>query len=399
MAVAPAIPPRGLPEPPPEARAHAGRVAARIAAEIEAAGGAISFERYMELALYAPGLGYYVAGARKLGPAGDYVTAPELGGLFARCLAVQCAEILERCGGDTVVELGAGSGALAAGLLAALEAAGAAPRRYAIVEVSPELRERQQATLAARAGGLAARVEWWERLPAPGSVRGVIVANELLDALPVHRFRIRGGRVRMLGVARAGEGFGWVELDPEPALERAVRAVEADLGRTLPDGYTSELCLRLAPWVATVTGLLGRGAALFVDYGHPRAEYYHETRRDGTLMCHYRHRAHGEPLVLAGLQDITAHVDFTAVAEAGAAAGAGLLGYTTQAWFLMGCGLERHAQALATAPERERWRLAQEVRTLTLPTEMGERFKAIALGRGIEGPLAGFALRDERHRL
>ena len=399
MAVAPAIPPRGLPEPPPEARAHAARLTARIAAEIDAAGGAIPFERYMELALYAPGLGYYVAGARKLGPAGDFVTAPELGGLFAQCLAVQCAEVLERSGGDTVVELGAGSGALAAGLLAALEAVGAAPRRYAIVEVSPELRERQRATLAARAGALAGRVEWWERLPAPGSVRGVIVANEVLDALPVHRFRIRGGRVRMLGVARAGEGFGWVELDPEPALERAVRAVEADLGRALPEGYTSELCLRLAPWVATVTGLVGRGAALFVDYGHPRAEYYHETRRDGTLMCHYRHRAHGEPLVLAGLQDITAHVDFTAVAEAGTAAGAELLGYTTQAWFLMGCGLERHAQALAAAPERERWRLAQEVRTLALPTEMGERFKAIALGRGVEGPLAGFALRDERHRL
>ncbi len=388
-----------LPPPSPEAAAHSARLARAIGAAIEAAGGAIPFERFMELALYAPGLGYYVAGARKLGAAGDFVTAPELGGLFGRCLASQCAEVLARVDGDTVVEFGAGTGALAADLLAGLAEEGRLPARYAVVEVSPELRARQRETLGRRAGRLAERVVWWERLPEPGTVRGVVVANEVLDALPVHRFRIRAGAVRMLGVACAGVGFRWVELDPAPALERAVRALEAALGRPFPEGYTSEVCLRLGPWVATVAGLLAAGAALFIDYGHPRAEYYHPDRRDGTLMCHYRHRAHGEALARVGLQDITAHVDFTAVAEAAAGAGTEVLGYTTQAWFLMGCGLERHAAALAEAPAPARWRLAQEIRTLTLPGEMGERFKAMAVGRALDGPLMGFALRDQRHRL
>jgi len=393
--------PAALPPPPPEAAAHGARVAARIAAEIDAAGGAIAFERFMELALYAPGLGYYVAGARKLGTAGDFVTAPELGGVFGRCLAAQCAQALAAVDGDTVVEFGAGTGALAADLLAGLAEEGRAPARYAIVEVSPELRARQRETLRRRVPALAARVEWWERLPAPGSVRGVVLANEVLDALPVHRFRVRGGAVRMLGVARAGGGgaFRWVELDPHPALERAVRALETALGRPFPDGYTSEVCLRLAPWVATAGGLLEAGALLLVDYGYPRAEYYHETRRDGTLMCHYRHRAHADPLSLVGLQDISAHVDFTAVAEAGTAAGLTLLGFAPQAWFLMGCGLDRYAEALAGEGTLARARLAQEIRTLTLPGEMGARFHAIALGRGVDEPLRGFALRDERHRL
>ena len=386
-----------LPEPDADAREHGARVAAALREAIAAAGGALPFDRFMELALYAPGLGYYSAGARRFGPGGDFVTAPELSPLFGACVATQAAELLAALGGGDVLELGAGRGTLAADLLAGLRDAGRLPGRYLILELSGALRQEQRATLARRVPELLDRVAWLDRLPQRG-VRGLVFGNEVADALPVSRFRVTAGGVEEAHVAAAGDGFAWLWRPAGAALGAAVAALQDEVG-ALPAGYTSELCLRLAPWVAGLAGALEAGALLLVDYGYPRREYYHPQRIDGTLQCHYRQRAHADPLRLAGLQDITAHVDFTALAEAGHAAGLGVAGYSTQAHFLLGCGLDEHlAAARAAAPEAELARL-HEAKLLTLPGEMGERFQALALTRSVTHPLRGFALRDLRGRL
>jgi SAM-dependent MidA family methyltransferase len=386
-----------LPEPDAAARAHGARVAAALREAIAAAGGALPFDRFMELALYAPGLGYYSAGARRFGRDGDFVTAPELSSLFGGCLAAQAGELLETLGGGDLLELGAGRGTLAADLLAALAAAGRLPDRYLILELSGTLRAEQQATLARRVPRLADRVRWLDTLP-EGGFRGLIFGNEVADALPVSRFRLAAERVEEAFVERAGDRFAWAWRPASAALAARVAALRAEVG-PLADGYTSELCLRLAPWTAALAGALATGALLLVDYGYPRREYYHPQRVDGTLQCHYRQRAHADPLRLVGLQDITAHVDFTAIAEAGHGAGLRLAGYTTQAHFLLGCGLD--TLLAASDPDATAAHLARmgEARALTLPGEMGERFQAIALTRGCDRPLRGFSLRDLRARL
>jgi len=374
----------------PDEAGHEARVVAHIGAAIDAAGGWIPFSRYMQLALYAPGLGYYAAGAHKLGAGGDFVTAPELSPVFGRCLASEVGGILAVLGGGDVLEVGAGSGALAAELLAALERAGRLPRRYLILETSPDLRHRQQAALAALPAALGARLAWLER-PPETPFAGVVIANEVADALPVERFRVGEGGVLQLGVARAQDRFAWQARPADAALAAAVAA----LGVALPVGYESELCPLLAPWLATVTGPLAAGVALFLDYGATRAEYYGPGRRGGTLGCFFRQRRHEDPFVRVGLQDLTAWVDFTALAEAGLAAGLAVAGYTTQAHFLIGNGFERHLAEVRAGlrPEREPLAARAALR-LVLPTDMGERFKCLALARAYEAPLAGFVLRD-----
>jgi SAM-dependent MidA family methyltransferase len=389
--------PLDLPEPSADELAHSARVAERVRLEIDKQRGWIGFARYMELALYEPGLGYYSAGARKLGAEGDFVTAPEVAPVFSRCLAAQCAEVLEQAGGDGILELGAGSGALAAELLLELERLQALPRRYAILDLSADLRDRQLHTLRTRAPGLLPRVEWLDRLP--DGWRGLMLGNEVLDALPIERFRVRDGRVRPLGVAWRQGNFTLEEGPEDPVLQRAVANLERDLGAPLADGYESELNLRLGPWLAGLAAALERGLLLFADYGLPRREYYSVERRSGTLLCHYRHRFHDDALWRPGLQDIGAWVDFTAVADAGLAAGLALAGYATQAHFLLGCGLADQLELAADRPDTERLRLAREVQLLTLPGEMGERFKVIALSKGYDAPLRGFGVRDLRHAL
>jgi SAM-dependent MidA family methyltransferase len=388
-----------LPPLTPAERAHAERVAEHIRDFIAAHGGAIGFDTYMRLALYAPGLGYYSAGATKFGDAGDFVTAPEVSSLFSRCLARQVAEVLEVTGGD-VLELGAGLGTMAADLLTELAALQRLPRRYRILEVSADLAERQRARLARLPPEISARIEWLDRWPAQG-MRGVVLANEVLDAMPVTRFVLRGAagaqRVRALGVAARGDGFAWRELDPAPELEQAVRGVLDSLPRELPDGYVSEVCLSFQPWIASLAAQLEHGVALLIDYGLPRAHLYHPERSAGTLRCHFRHRAHDDPFINVGLQDITAWVDFTRVAEAADGAGLEVLGFTTQAGFLIGAGMEPllSGEMLAAGDdERRRARLAGEARRLMLPGEMGEIFKVIALGRGHHEPLAGFRTQE-----
>jgi len=387
----PHTPAGALPEVTPEEAARRDALAKLILAEIDAGGGVVSFARFMELALYAPGLGYYTGGKHKFGAAGDFVTATELGTVFARCLARQCAQILKTVGGN-LLEAGAGRGRLAAELLLELERLGQLPERYFILELSSELRAVQAQTLHRHAPRLATRVVWLERLP-PIGFRGIVLGNELLDAMPVERFRMRADGIARLGVGAEGGRFVWCEM--KAGRELRERASRLELA---PD-YESEIGLVAEGWVRSVADILEQGVLLLIDYGFPRAEFYHPDRRGGTLMCHYRHRAHTDPLTHVGLQDITAHVDFTAIARAGVEAGLDLLGYTSQAMFLIGCGLDEIVAALPEGDTRARLAITNEIKKLTLPQEMGELFKAIALGRGIDIALRGFALQNRRERL
>jgi SAM-dependent MidA family methyltransferase len=382
-----------------EERAHEVRVIERIGAAIAAAGGWLPFADYMELALYAPGLGYYAAGAHKLGAGGDFTTAPELSPVFARCLANQCTEVLAALGGGEILEIGAGTGALAHGLLAELARTGTLPARYRILELSGELRERQQRTLSVLPPAIAARVSWEDRVPA-APLEGLVLANEVLDALPVDRFRLGARGVEALGVAVEDGRFAWHARAAEGRLLDALAEIEATIGEALPAGYVSELSLRLSPWLAAVTAPLERGIALFMDYGMARTEYYAPGRDGGTLGCFHRQRRHDDPFVNVGLQDITAAVDFTRVAEAGLAAGFTVAGYTSQAHFLLANGFEQQLAAVrAAAGPGDEPLLARAAARLVLPGDMGERFKCIALARGYPSPLRGFALRDDAARL
>lgn len=383
-----------LPQPDAAALAHSQSVVVALRREIAAQGGALVFERFMALALYAPGLGYYSAGARKLGADGDFVTAPEISPIFSRCVAAQCAEVLQHLGGGSLLELGAGSGAMACDVLAELVRRQALPDSYFILEVSADLRERQQARVRAQIPELARRVHWLESLPAT-PLNGVILANEVLDALPVARFRWRAGVPVELAVAHDDDGFSWVECGPRADFDPAIAALLSGC----PDGYTSEWNPGLAPWIDAVAATLESGLLLFMDYGYPRREFYHPQRMDGTLRCHYRHRAHGDPFLWPGLQDITAAVDFTAVADAAARSGLAVGGFTTQAHLLIGCGLEQVAADLDDADTRRRAALSRQVQVLTLPGEMGEVVKAMALTRNLTLPLRGFTGLDHRHRL
>jgi SAM-dependent MidA family methyltransferase len=381
---------------------HAARVHGHIAAEILAAGGWLSFERFMDVALYAPGLGYYSAGAHKFGGGGDFTTAPEISALFGACVARQCAEVLAAVGRGGILEIGAGSGRLAADVLGRLERSGELPEHYWILEISADLRERQRRLLGERLPHLMGRVMWLDAPPVQ-PFDGVILANEVLDALPVARFRRRRSRVEELGVAVDGDRFIWAARDAGRDMAGAVdvlaRAAAAAGAGEWPDGYLSEYCPRLAEWTAAVTRPLAAGAVLWFDYGLPRAHYYLPERHDGTLLCHFRHRAHADPLRLPGLEDITAWVDFTALALAAAGAGFEVAGFTTQTYFLAGLGVDQEMLALAQSDENRFARLANEARRLMLPGEMGERFKAMAWTRGMRAALGGFALRDLRHVL
>jgi len=386
-----------LPQPASDAAALSESLRGLIAGEIEAAGGAIPFSRYMELCLYAPGLGYYSAGQRKFGAGGDFVTAPEVSPLFGRSLARCCAAALQQTAGGDVLEFGAGSGRLAVDLLGELDGLGCLPQRYFILERSADLQQRQQQLLRHELPQLLERVVWLERLP-PAGFRGVMLANEVLDAMAVERFRWQGTAASQFFVVQDNTGFKWLERAAEtPGLLAAIDVLAGTCG--LPAGYVSEINLSLGPWVRSVAGRLEGGLLLLVDYGYERNEYYHPQRSSGTLMCHYRQRAHADPFLWPGLQDITAHVDFTAVAEAATAAGLAVSGYTTQAWCLLDCGLDGLLQAAGPTDSTAYLQLAQQAKTLILPGEMGERFKCMALTRGIEPALPGFRLQDFRHRL
>lgn len=391
--------PLELPDLTPDEAAHSAALMEHIRAVIEAEGGWIGFDRFMQLALYEPGLGYYSAGARKFGAEGDFITAPEVAPVFSRCLALQCAEVIRELGPESrLLELGAGSGVMAAELLAELERQDALPAEYWILDLSADLRERQHETIAQSVPHLLARVQWLDSLPDEPFI-GMILANEVLDALTLERFAIRNGDVNALGVSSE---FGQLQLGEVRAASRlvaAVRKIEEDTGAALPDGYESEVCTGLARWFESIAYSLERGVILFIDYGLPRREYYSVERTRGTLLCHFRHRFHEDALTRVGLQDITAWVDFTAVAEAAQGAGCEVAGYTTQAHFLIGCGLGDFVANVEGLELVQRLNLSRQAMVLTLPGEMGERFKVIALSKNYDSPLRGFVTRDLRHSL
>jgi SAM-dependent MidA family methyltransferase len=400
--------PATLPAPSPEAAQHSALLTEFIRRDIAAQGGWISFARYMELALYTPGLGYYTAGAHKFGAAGDFITAPELSPLFGRTVARQAAEIMA-FSSPHILELGAGSGKLAADMLAELEQLGRLPDSYALLEVSADLRARQQTLMCERLPHLLERVRWLDALPE--KFNGAIIANEVLDALPVHLVhwhdsaitergvalarstppdaRLSGG----LGAASGEHGFIWQERAiSDAALLHAAQQIK------VPDDYVSEICLAARGLINSLAQRLEQGAMLFIDYGFGAREFYHPQRSRGTLMCHYRHHAHDDPFFLPGLQDITAHVNFTDIADCAIDAGLDLIGYTSQAFFLINCGITALLQDTSPESLHDYLPLSAQLQKLTSPAEMGELFKVIAMGKecavspdeGISNPLCGF---------
>ena len=386
-----------LPQPALEEMAFSQQLQQLICNEIQQQGGSIPFDRYMELALYAPGLGYYTAGMRKFGAQGDFVTAPEISPLFSRTLAHQVKQLLDLCGGGDVLEFGAGSGRLAVDMLCELDALDALPERYLILELSPDLRQRQQQLVAAEIPHLRERVQWLERLPRQ-RLRGAVVANEVMDAMPVHRFRVSRGsngevEEEMITCTAGQLVKEWRPTSAELQLE------VAKLGVELPSACESEINLRLKPWIAAISDLLEQGAVLLIDYGYTRSEYFHPQHSEGTLMCHFRQHAHADALFYPGLQDITAHVDFTAVAEAADDAGLSVAGYTNQAGFLIACGIERLLQSTAIDQNAAWFQQTEGLKRLLLPSGMGERFKVMALTRNIDAPLMGFSIKNMLHQL
>ncbi|AIF46702.1 class I SAM-dependent methyltransferase [Dyella japonica] len=376
-----------LPDPGADERAHSDRLLTRLREEI-AAHGPMPFSQYMERCLYAPGLGYYSAGKTKFGEAGDFVTAPELGELFARCVVNAAYPVIQMLGENAdFLELGGGSGAFAEAAIKAFAANGTVPRRYYILEPSADLRERQRERLeTALPADLFAHVLWLDR-PPEQDWQGVLFANEVIDALPTTRFAMKAGEVYEEYVALDGEGrLMRVDRPADALVSGAVRHVERDLEAEFPDGYRSEILPQLPYWIQAVAGSLTAGMMLFIDYGYVRREYYLPERNDGTLRAFYRHRAHNDPLHFPGLNDLTASVDFTALAEAGNSAGFGVAGYMPQAQFLIGSGLQDiFGAAYESAPdEAVRYSLAQQVKKLTLPDQMGERFQVMLFARGMD---------------
>lgn len=389
-----------LPMPDEAAQEHSLRLVDLMVAEMAQQGGSISFERYMELALYAPGLGYYSAGRRKFGAAGDFVTAPEISSLFSRCLARQCQQVLVAMEGADILEFGAGTGIMAAEILRTLGEWDCLPERYFILDISADLRDIQYRTLQQQAPELLDRVQWLDSLP--DKFNGVVLANEVLDAMPLERVGLNAKALCQYRVMQTDQGgFSWQQVAlGEGRLRQQLEDIIAARGTgPFVEAYVSEVNLFHQDWLRSLATIVEQGLILLIDYGFPRHEYYHHERYEGTLMCHYCHRSHDDPLILPGLQDITAHVDFTAVAETAVASGLALAGYTTQAHFLLALGLPEFLQQAGGNRLTEQISLAQQVKKLTLPHEMGELFKVMALTQQLDISLQGFSQMDKRHTL
>ncbi len=389
-----------LPEPDEQDQAHSKKLQQRIVAEILAEGGVLPFRRYMQMALYEPGLGYYVAGTRKFGAQGDFVTAPELSPLFSQCLARQCAEVLNSFERSAcILELGAGSGVMAADMLAELEALDSLPDHYYILELSPDLRQRQQALLKERLPHLFACIRWLESLEGL-ELHGVVVANEVLDAMPVQSFAVLERGIYERGVSWVNGKFEWKEASvKDEDLCKQVEGLRSRYGADWPVPYFSEINPQLPAWMQVLSETLAEGAIFLIDYGYSGSEYYHPQRYHGSLLSHYRHRSTEDPFFWPGLQDITASVDFSAVAEAGEAAGLTLAGLTSQANFLLANELDVLFMEHSGDGIQERLELSQQVKILTLPAEMGERFQVIGFTKALDLQPRGFSLRNFSHHL
>lgn len=371
------------------AQQHSQKLIAHIIQQINSHGGQISFTDFMHAALYAPGLGYYNAGAIKFGAAGDFVTAPELGGLFAKCLAKQCVQILKSMHYKNIFELGAGSGQLACDLLQALSRQDIQLDNYFILELSADLRQRQQEKIFEQCPKFYNIVHWLDQLP-DTPMEAIIIANEVVDAMPIARFHFENNTLQEYYIKFDEHGFSEVLAPASANLQAMFTTI--NISEYVSQPYISEINLWLSNWIKSLNNVLVNGAIFIADYGFPRAEYYHPHRNQGTLMCHYRHRSHTNPFVNIGLQDITAHVDFTAIAEAADAHGLEIAGYTNQASFLLNCGITKLL-------EFGNIKQHQELQTLTSPAEMGELFKIIALTKNINTQLLGFENFDKQHSL
>ena len=386
-----------LPVPNEAEAKRSQQLAVLIRDRIKAQGGLISFAEFMEAALYEPGLGYYVAENTIFGADGDFLTAPEISDLFGICIARQCRQVIQQVSNGNILEIGAGSGVLAATILNDLASHDSLPDKYLILERSERLRDKQLETIKNNAGPFADRVQWLSQLPE--SFTGVIIGNEILDALPVKRFIINENQFYELCVATQNHEFTWTQGPPLPVAQKRLAK------NNFPQEYVSEINPAAEAFTKSIANCLDTGIALLFDYGYPRAEYYLPDRKDGTLMCYYRHRTHDNPFALVGLQDITSFIDFTAMAESAVSAGADILGYTSQAGFLMSMGLDQllvertNIDSEQVQDVKKHLEMTQAVKKLTLPHEMGELVKVIALGKNFEMSLQGFSLQDRRHRL
>ncbi len=395
-----------FPQPSAEAIAHSNKVKERIIAAIESAGGKISFEAYMNLALYAPGLGYYSAGLKKFGRLGDFITAPEISPLFSQCLAIQCRHIMQQSGLSTLLEVGAGSGIMAIDIMQELERQDSLPEQYLILELSADLRDRQQKAIEDKIPHLASRFHWLDQLPAR-PFNGIVIANELLDALPVHLLRLSGTQSfeRFVALDKEQE-FIWQDQSiEEPRLNTIadeVRDIHLSM-QTLNDkpgqDYITEVNLLAMDWISSIADIMEQGAVLLVDYGYTAREYYHPQRFMGTLMCHYQHHRHDDPFYLPGMQDITAHINFSHIARSAEGTGLTLCGFTTQAHFLMAGGLVELTRDLDPEDVVHFTETARQIKMLTLPEEMGELFKVILLAKGKPLSLPAFQFQDFSQRL
>ena len=395
-----------FPEPSPEVKAHSDRLKQLIQAEINAHGGKITFADYMNMALYAPGLGYYSAGLKKFGKQGDFITAPEMSPLFSQCLALQCIHIMQQTDQHTLLEVGAGSGVMAIELILELEKQAQLPEQYLILELSAELRDRQQQAIKARIPHLYERFQWLDCLPEKPFC-GIIIANELLDAMPVHILKFEQASVfeRYVSLDKDGQ-FVWQDAAPEnPHLQKAAEEIKklhqslAHLNDKPGASYITEVNLQAIDWVKSIADILHSGAILLIDYGYTAREYYHPQRSMGTLMCHYQHHRHDDPFYLPGLQDITAHINFSSIARAANDSGLKVCGFTTQAHFLMAGGLVELTKDLDPDDVLHFTEVARQIKMLTLPEEMGELFKVILLAKGKTLSLPAFQFQDFQHRL
>ena len=387
---------KDLPAPGDLAQRHSEKLITLIKSEIDKNNGAISFSRYMELALYAPGLGYYAAGSTKLGEEGDFITAPEITPLFSQALANAILPALNK--DDIILEVGAGRGRMAADILVYLKQQNKLPKEYWILELSADLRERQKKTIEENVPEFIGNIKWLDELPEKFS--GVVLANELLDAMPVQLFQKTENDINDVNVTWLNDKFEFqLTSSFDARLISRVKDIEAELNREFNAGYISEINFAAEDWIKSIAERLQQGIIVLLDYGFPRHEYYHEQRNQGTLMCHYRHRTHPDAFVYPGLQDITAHVDFTSMADAALEANLQVIGYTNQVSFLMGAGLLKLADLENEANTKQQMETASQIKKLTLPHEMGELFKVIGFSKNCDVSLPAFEFRDLREYL
>ncbi len=386
-----------LPEPDEQAMKLSSLLSDSIKSLIEKNSGSIGFDRYMQACLYEPGLGYYSAGSRKFGAAGDFITAPELSPLFSRCLAAQCVQVLNDQSSGVILEVGAGSGRMACDILLEMEQQNILPEEYWILEVSADLIERQKQLVSEIIPQHLNRIKWLDKLPIE-KFNGIILANEVVDALPIRRFNKVNNIFYELKVKHYGDRFGWTSDQADKELVSAIELLEEKYG-PWPENYYSEINLLLDGWVKSFSDIIKKGLMLIIDYGYPGSDYYHTEREDGTLLCHYRHHAHSDPFLYPGLQDISSSVNFTALAESADSNGLNVCGYTTQAYFLIACGLEKLIGDITSKDIKSQTEIGHQARKLTLPEEMGEKFKVMALSKNYTSPLLGFSVMDQRVRL